>query len=124
MWPFKKKISSSEKLLSFNAEELGAQMQQLSVELYRCKEEASIKLVQRMIDTARNIQIIEINRISPNKAKLEQLEHQLGRLAALSDLYNFITGSLDPAVYNERKEAPRKHVRMLQRTSEFSKPII
>lgn len=105
-------------------EELGTQMQQLSVELFRCRDEASVKIVKKILETARNIQIIEINRITPNKSKLEQLDHQLGRLSALSDLVNHISSSLDADVYNSRKETPKENVKLLQRSSEFSKPVI
>lgn len=110
-------------LLEFNANELGTKMQRLSVEMFRCRGEDSLKVLQSVLETSRNIQIIEISRFKSGD-KLNQLEHQLGRLEVLNDLINFVSSSLDPDVYNQRKEKAVKNVKILKTDFERSQPVI
>lgn len=107
-------------LLDFNHEELGSSMQRLSVEIYRCRTESAIKVLARVIDTARNIQIIDCNRVSP-----DGFQRHLGRLEALNDLATFFQQSLDPAVYEQRreKEAGNKP-RILVKNNQKSEAVI
>lgn len=110
-------------LLDFNAEELGTKMQKLSTELFRCRGEDSIKVIKAVLETSRNIQILEINRFKAGD-KLAQLEHQLGRLEVLNDLVNFVSSSLDVDVYNQLKEKAPKNVKVLRTDFERSQPVI
>jgi hypothetical protein len=110
-------------LLDFNMEDLGAKMQVISTDLFRCRQDDGVKVLKLMLETSRNIQILEINRFKPGN-KNEQLEHQLGRLEVLNDLVNFVSSSLDPDVYNQRKEKTVKNVKILKTSFERSQPVI
>lgn len=110
-------------LLDFNMEELGSKMQVISTDLFRCRQDDAMKVIKLMLETSRNIQILEINRFKAGD-KMQQLEHQLGRLEVLNDLMNFVSSSLDPAVYNQRKEKAPEKVRILKTSFERSQPVI
>jgi hypothetical protein len=119
----KRKQTHVHAILEFNQDELGTRMQKLSVELFKNRHDDSIKIVKAILETSRNIQILEINRFKSGD-KLAQFEHQLGRLEVLNDLVNFISSSLDPDVYNERKEPVKQNVKVLKTSFERSQPVI
>ena len=110
-------------LLEFNQVELGSKMQRLSVELFRCRLDDSVKVFKQAMETSRNIQLIEINRFKQGD-RIEQLHHQIGRLEALNDVLAWVTSSLDPDVYNERKEPVTKKMKVLRNDFERSQPVI
>lgn len=118
----KKKTPSHYALLEFNHSALGEKMQKLSVDLFRCRQDDALKVLINAVETARNIQIIELNRLKGDK--IEQFHHQLGRLEALNDLIAFVTSSLDVEVYNQRKEPVKKTVKILRSDYERSQPVI
>lgn len=118
---FSRPKSPTQQLLSYNLEELSAQMQRLSVELYRLRTDDAIKTLKKVIDTAKNIQLLEFNRIKPTA---EAMSHHLGRLEALSDLSNYFASSFDPDNYDRNKETPEKKPKLLLRTNQRSGPVI
>lgn len=98
-------------LLSFNMKDLSTKMQQYSTELYHFKSEDSWKLLKRVIETARNIQILEVNRYKPNASTAENLAHSRGRLEALNDLVSYIELAFDDAHQKSlREEKPKTKV--------------
>jgi hypothetical protein len=112
--------SATQLMLEYNVSDLSAKMQRLSVELYRCRVEDSIKVLAKVVDTARNIQLLEVNRAKP-----EAFQHHMGRLEALTDLATFIEHSLDPAVYEQRKaKETGPKPRILMKNNQRSEAII
>ncbi len=111
--------TKAEKLLSYNVEDLSSKMHQYSIEVFRCRTEDSMRVLKKVVETARNIQILEVNRSSK-----EKIDHHLGRLEALSDLASFIEHSLDPEEYSKKidKQAPR--VKVLTRNTQKSEAVI
>lgn len=106
-------------LLSFNREELGAKIERLSVSLYRCRTEDSVKIIREVIEAARNIQILEVNRATP-----EKFAHHMGRLEALSDIAVFFEQSMDPAIYEQRRERENNKTRILMKKNQRSEAVI
>lgn len=90
-----------ELMLSYNVEELASKLDVLGQDLYRSRMEDSVGIIKKIVEAARNIQILEVNRVNPESMRLH---HHRGRLEALNDLLAYIARNLDHDVYNERKE--------------------
>jgi len=119
---FQKTEISKQPLLSYNIDELSESLQKMSVQLYHCRQEESLKLLLKVVDTARNVQLLEVSRIPPT---LDAFHHHMGRVKALTDLSHYLSSSLDPAVYAERKEKPQATApKLLVRNGQRSSPVI
>lgn len=115
------KKTKTQQLLSFNIEELSSQMSRLSLEVYRCRTEDSMRVLKKIVQTARNIQLLETNRADPAKVM-----HHIGRLDALTDLASFIETSLDPENYRllASKEEKMPRAKLLVRSNPKSNAVI
>jgi hypothetical protein len=85
--PVEKKL---ERVLDYNASLLKEQIENLSSKLYSLKNEFSVHIIREVIDMARNVQILEVNRY---RSEEERWVHK-GRLEALSDLSSYIERSV------------------------------
>ena len=84
-----------EKLLEFNQVHLATKMERSQLELHKHKGDDGVALVKLAIDTARNITVLEVNRVKDK----ENLSYHLGRLQALVDLGQFIDNAFDDKYY-------------------------
>lgn len=98
----KKTDVSTKTLISFNTERLGENLELASMEIYRTKRDESAKAFRFAIETARNIQILEVSRLKAPTT--EDLAHHMGRLEAFSDLISFIDRSQDDEIFREKKK--------------------
>jgi predicted RNase H-like nuclease (RuvC/YqgF family) len=105
LWP--KKKTKTERLLKFNINELKEHIQNLSSRLYPLKNEFSVHIVREVIDMARNVQILEVNKARSEK----ELHIHQGRLQALSDLSEYITRSLENKPVDENEPKARDAIR-------------
>jgi hypothetical protein len=107
-------------LLSYNARDLKARMQDASEKLYEYRHENSWRVIKDVIDMAMNVQILEVNRATATTTSLAL--HQ-GRLQALSDLSNYVESAMDSIAYQKRHKdqaqvmGERVLTRQRQRTS-------
>jgi hypothetical protein len=115
---FKKK-TYTQQLLSYNIADLSSQMDSLSIDIFRCRTEDSMRVLKKVVQTARNIQLLETNRAEPSKVM-----HHIGRLDALSDLAAFIEMSLDPEIYSRKVEKQAPRTKLLVRNNPKSNAVI
>lgn len=94
-------------LLNFNITELSSNMEKASVQIHKHKGDDALELVKLAIDTARNIQMLEVNKVKSEK----DLHYHLGRLEALTDLSRFIELSLDDSHYDLLKGRKKDEVK-------------
>lgn len=122
---FKKKKTTSV-LLDYNIGNLSAKLERIQLDLYRLRHEDSGIMIKEAIQTARNIQILEINRFNPNKSNVEQLSHQQGRLEALTDLARFIELAFDAEYHKQRQAAHPQTAkpRILVKKQQATEPVI
>src|SRR5262245_16623367 len=105
LW-FKKK-PQTERVLEYNREKLSRELQNLSGKLYEFRKEMSLAILQEVLQMARNIQILEVNRYSDQ----EMLIHR-GRLQAMDDLISYIETAIAPP---EKEGKPRGSVQLVNR---------
>jgi len=116
---FVKKKSRTHHLLSYNIADLSSQMESLSIDIFKCRTEDSMRVLKKVVQTARNIQLLETNRADPAKVM-----HHIGRLDALSDLAAFIEMSLDPEIYSRKVEKQAPRAKLLVRNNPKSNAVI
>lgn len=82
-------------LLDFNIENLSSTMEQVARNIHKHKGDDALELIKLAVLTARNIQMLEIQRVTSGKDITQSFSYHLGRLEALSDLGKFIELALD-----------------------------
>jgi hypothetical protein len=117
------KKTQTQLLLDFNVENLSKKMEHLSMDVYRSRNEDGFKIVKNLLNTCRNIQILEINRLKSSTT--DQYAHMQGRLEALTDLSWHLDRCLDENYLDQiRKNQPAQNVRVLKKQKLGTDPVI
>lgn len=113
-------------LLEYNLSDLSAKLEKAQFDLHKYKGDEAIELLKLSIDTAKNIQILEIQRLKSSKEFTKDFAYHLGRLEALSDLGHFIENAFDEDRFEHLRgrkiENPKK--RILKKTYGTVGPVI
>jgi hypothetical protein len=118
-----KKRTQTQLLLDYNIENLQQKMEHLSMDVYRNRNEDGFRIIKNILDIARNIQILEINRVK--SSNLDTFNHLKGRLEALTDLSYHLDRCLDEKYLDLiRKNNPEPKVKVLQKRKMGTDPVL
>lgn len=102
-------------LLSYNVEQLGAQMDRIRDDIFHCRSEDGVKMIVKLVMAARNLQLLEVSR---QTADVQALSLHRGRLEAFTDLLVAIDQAMDADLYRARNKDKKTNVKTLMRSNE------
>lgn len=116
---------SEVKLISFNKSELQDRLATCANELYGNSGTQIVKLLQDVLVTSRNIQILESNLIDPAKDCQLVLAYHKARIACLSDLLGWIERAVSPEDFKRRtkQQQPSGTKTMFRRHIQSGRPF-
>lgn len=103
------------KVLSYNLSDLQKRIEKSAIEVHYAKGDAAYGAIKRVIETERNIQMLNIIKLSKPDPVL--LAHQQGRLNALESMLVFLEDCENPETIKglKAKEPTKTNVRTLRR---------
>lgn len=93
----------AEKVLEFNREKLQTELNNMASHLYEVRGEVGLRLIQEILQTSRNIQVLEVT-LAKNQ------DYHRGRLDAFSDLIHYIERAI-ASRKEEVKQGSKKPIR-------------